>query len=239
MSIQDEIKHKLQDAADKDYQKFSARLVPGCMQKLGVRIPILRRFAKELAQDEKRYTAYFAYTISGAAKFNEEILLHGLTLGYIKTDTETLLSLVSRYIPLITNWEQSDCCMSIKALGKNKERVWEFLQPYLASEKTYYIRVALILILSFFIEKEYLPEIFSTLDSISHRKNGEDYYVMMAAAWCLSVCYVKLPEQTMLYLQHNELDDKTFNTALQKIRESYRCPQAAKPVLKEMKRKPV
>ena len=50
----DEIKQYLLARADKKYLDFSARLVPGCATMLGVRIPELRKLAKELAKGDFR-----------------------------------------------------------------------------------------------------------------------------------------------------------------------------------------
>ena len=71
------------------------------------------------------------------------------------------------------------------------------------------------------------------MDRISH----EGYYVKMAVAWALSVCYVKFPQKTMNYLKENHLDDFTYNKALQKIIESYRVSTEDKEIIRSMKRK--
>ena len=71
------------------------------------------------------------------------------------------------------------------------------------------------------------------MDRISH----EGYYVKMAVAWALSVCYVKFPQKTVNYLKENHLDDFTYNKALQKIIESYRVSTEDKEIIRSMKRK--
>lgn len=59
----------------------------------------------------------------------------------------------------------------------------------------------------------------------------------MAVAWAISICYVKLPEPMMIYLNNNTLDDSTYNKALQKIIESYRVDEETKKRIRCMKRK--
>ena len=68
-------------------------------------------------------------------------------------------------------------------------------------------------------------------DKIQH----EGYYVKMAVAWAISMCYVKFPEKTRAFLEHNHLDTFTQNKAIQKIRESYRVSQEEKEELKKLK----
>ena len=70
------------------------------------------------------------------------------------------------------------------------------------------------------------------MDHIHH----QGYYVKMAVAWAVSVCYVKFPIQTKRLLLANEMDDFTHNKAIQKIRESYRVSREEKVELNRLKR---
>jgi len=84
-----------------------------------------------------------------------------------------------------------------------------------------------------YIDEEYINNVLQWMDRISH----EGYYVKMAVAWALSVCYVKFPQKTVNYLKENHLDDFTYNKALQKIIESYRVSTEDKEIIRSMKRK--
>ncbi len=104
---------------------------------------------------------------------------------------------------------------------------------YRSSEKEVELRFFVVMLMDYFIEKEYLQELFRIFDEIKH----EGYYVKMAVAWAISVCYVKFPEETSLYLKHNELDDFTYHKALSKITESNRVSTPEKEKIRSMKRK--
>ncbi|MEG1502582.1 MAG: hypothetical protein RR370_04260, partial [Synergistaceae bacterium] len=65
----------------------------------------------------------------------------------------------------------------------------------------------------------------------------DDYYVAMAVAWAISICFIKYPKETMIYLNDNNLDDNTYNKALQKICESHRVDNETKAIIRSMKRK--
>lgn len=89
----------------------------------------------------------------------------------------------------------------------------------------------------FFVNQEFLERVLAVLENIKGEKiTGEAYYVKMAVAWAVSVCYVKFPEITEKFLQKNSLDAFTHNKAIQKIRESYRVSKEAKERLQTMKR---
>jgi len=237
MSPVTEIRSYLEARTDEKYGKFTASLVPGCGPLLGVRLPELRAAAGWLAagfeQDRSRFEAYAAYTLSGKAVYQEELLIHGLAIGYVRADIETVLGLFGGFMPLMTNWAVCDpVVMTLKIIKKNRARVWDFMEACLASGKTYYIRAAVVAMLDYFVTEEYLPRVLSAADSIRH----DDYYVKMAVAWCISVCFVKFPEQVRPYLEHNGLDDDTFNKTIRKILESRRCPAEMKNTLRNMKR---
>ena len=58
----------------------------------------------------------------------------------------------------------------------------------------------------------------------------------MAVAWAISIYYVKFPIQVMEYLKENELDNWTYNKALQKITESLQVDKAAKEYIRSLRR---
>lgn len=109
----------------------------------------------------------------------------------------------------------------------------DFLQPYLRSDQEYEIRFGVVMLLNFYLNERYIDQVLTALDQISH----EAYYVKMAVAWAISMAYVKQPEVTLRYLNQNNLDDFTYNKALQKITESYRVDPESKQMIRSMKRK--
>lgn len=223
------IRQKLLELADEDYQKFSARLLPNIDNVIGVRLPLLRKLARKIAQgDWRRYMA------TAASEYFEEIMLQGMVIGYVKTDIEEILSYVADFIPKIDNWSVCDSfCTGLKFTNDYKERVWQFLQPYLISRQEYEIRFSVVMLLKFYIDDEYTDRVLELLDNIKH----EGYYAKMAVAWAVSICFVKLPQPTMTYLKNNTLDDFTYNKALQKITESYQVDKETKDLIRSMKRK--
>ncbi|AIQ34411.1 DNA alkylation repair protein [Paenibacillus sp. FSL R5-0345] len=222
------IKEQLVELADADYQKFSAALLPTIDNVIGVRLPELRKLAKTIAKGDWR-----AYLEQAESDYFEEIMLQGMVLGYVKTDLEEILHYMADFIPKIDNWSVCDSfCTGLKFTRKNKEQMWDFIVPYLSSEKEYEIRFAVVMMLNFFIEEAYIRRILQLLDKVRH----EGYYVKMAVSWALSMCYVKLPAATIDYLRTNNLDDFTYNKALQKITESYRVDPETKKMIRGMKR---
>ena len=219
----------LHDMAEEEYRDFACRLTPTSLPLIGVRLPALRRIAKEIARGEFREYLSFAQD-----NFYEEVMLQGLVIGAIKTDLEEVLSLTEAFVPKIDNWAINDSFTgSLKITAKNPERVFEFLQPYFSKSGEFEVRFGVTMLLGYYVTKEYLLKVLAILDKI--RQDG--YYVKMAVAWTLSVCFVKFPQQVMPYLKNNHLDDFTYNKTLQKIVESNRVSLETKQSIREMKRK--
>lgn len=226
-----EIKKKLKELADKKYKEFHSSLCPGTENIIGVRVPILRNYAKELFEEKD-----WKQTIKQIDnEYYEEIMLQGMLIGQAKKeDINTILEYVEEYIPKIDNWAICDVfCAGLKITKKYKKQMWDFIQKYLKSDKEFEIRFAIVMILDYYIEEEYLQENCKIFEKI---KNDE-YYVKMAIAWAISICLIKFYEETIEYMKISKIDNWTYNKAIQKAIESYRISEENKKVLREMKKK--
>ncbi|MFL1673387.1 DNA alkylation repair protein [Paenibacillus dendritiformis] len=223
------IRAQIMALADEKYRQFSASLIPNINNVVGVRLPELRKLARNIAKGDWR-----AYLAQADSDYFEEVMLQGMVIGGAKADVEEILHHVAAFVPKIDNWSVCDSfCSGLKIASSHQERVWEFIQPYLESDQEYDIRFSVVMLLNYFIDEPYIHRVLERLDRIKH----EGYYVKMAVAWAVSICFVKLPDITMEYLRSNSLDDFTYNKALQKIAESYRVAPETKALIRSMKRK--
>lgn len=222
------IREKIFSLADEKYKEFHSGLCPNTNNIVGVRVPILRNYAKELIKDgfkenyDKIQTEYY-----------EEIMLKGIMIGLEKMDINTKISYIKEFIPYIDNWAICDVFVAGLKI-KEKERFYNFICNYLENDKTEFeIRFGLVSLLDYFIDKEHIQEIFKITDKI----NRDEYYVEMAIAWLISICYIKFPEETQKYLNNNKLSDFAYNKSIQKIIESRRIDEQEKIELRKKKRK--
>ncbi len=222
-----QIREKLFRLADENYKKFQTSLCPNTNNIIGVRVPILRNLAKEIAKSDWK-----EYLKNAQSSYYEEIMLQGLVIGYAKMDLEDRLEYIKKFVPKIDNWAICDVtCSELKFAKKYLKEVWNFLQKYLSSDKEFEIRFGVVMLLDYYVNKDYLQDIFEILNKIQH--NG--YYVKMAVAWAVSACYIKYPKETMKFLKKNKLDKFTYNKSLQKIIESYRVSYEDKEIIRKMK----
>ncbi|MBQ9267334.1 MAG: DNA alkylation repair protein [Clostridia bacterium] len=226
--MENEIKQRLMELSDAKYRQFHSSLCPETENILGVRVPILRRYAKELYKEHK-----IAILNEIGNDYYEEILLQGLVIGE-QTSVKSIIKCLTEFVPKIDNWAICDTtCAALKIIRRNKKEFVNFIKKCLNSGEEFQIRFGLVLLLDYFIDEEYIDEVLALSNEVKH----EGYYARMANAWLLSICLVKYYDKTITFLKKSNLDDFTYNKALQKAIESYRITDEQKAELRKMKRK--
>jgi len=233
------VKSILLEIAEEQYGKFSSSLLPGTQHIAGVRLPFLRTIAKHITRSDWRSFLQeswaLAYESHGTDVLFEEKMLHGMILGCVsKVDIDELFHYCSYHIKSIDNWSLCDSfCSGLKTAKKSPAHadfVWNFLQPYFVlpdiPSTEFQVRFALVMLLSSFLQEENLEKIFDQIAKTTH----SGYYVKMAKAWLLSMCYVHFPSLCRpLFISAQEgeiplnLDEFTWKKTIQKIKESKRC----------------
>ena len=228
-TIANEIRLRLFELAEPDYKIFASRLIPGCTNMIGVRLPNIKKLARRLAKGEWR--EYFAQC---RHEYFEETMLCALTIGCLREDAKTVIGEIRRFVPKINNWSLCDSfCCSLKIARREPEKFWALASEYLKSKEIYEVRFGVVMLINHFIDEEHIDEILIMLDGVKN----EDYYVKMSLAWALSMCFVQFPEKTLVYLRQNTLADDTFNLTLRKICESKQVSEEQRRLMKTMKRK--
>lgn len=212
---------------DEKFKQFSQRLIQTEKEILGIKTPFLGKIAKEIAKGD-----IHSYLEVTKGKYHEELLLEGMVLSSLKED-EVLYPYLERFIDKIDNWAICDMVVArLKIVKKNKELYYSRIKKWLKSDQEFRVRVGLIMLLDYYIEEDYIDDIFHLVDQIQRK----EYYINMGIAWLLSVCYVKYKSETLFYLDHNHLDKFTYNKTIQKIIESNRVEKAEKVILRQRKK---
>ncbi len=230
--MKNKIKDELKKLVDEQYREFHSRLCPGTANILGIRVPVLREYAKKLTKQ----FALDDLLNNIDDEYYEEIMLQGMLIGLQrKEDWKKIRKAIKKFIPKINNWAVCDTfCAGLKITKKFKEDMWGLIQETLKSSKEFEIRFAVVMILDYYIEEKYLEKDFEIFNQIKN----EEYYVKMAIAWAISICLIKFYDETTKYLVSNtSIDNWTYNKAIQKAIESYRISEKQKEVLRKMKRR--
>ena len=213
---------------------------------LGVHIPELKRLAKELSRSDDAadlIVSFEAESTAGNLCFEEKIVW-GLLINALKVSEMQKYAYLRAFVPAMDNWAVCDTiCCNIKWM-KDKEALWEYLQPYFDSDREFEVRFAVVMSMIFFLDAESFQKVTARLDSIDFSriqseflspkeakfaeqvrgvaKGERPYYVRMAVAWLLATALAKLPEQTRAYVNACNLPEDVIRLYKRKSRESFR-----------------
>lgn len=217
----------LSSLKDDKYREFNSKIVSSKYIMLGIRIPILRKIAKEIFKGD--YTTFLSFD---KPIYFEEVMIKGFVIAQIK-DLEEFISYFLLYIYDIDNWAICDSfCNSLKLVNDNKKYFLEVINKLVGDKYQYAVRVGLIILLNYYVEEEYLKIIFEIID----KTESDFYYVNMARAWLLCEVFTKYPDYTLDYLEKNTLDKFTINKTISKIRDSYRVSENLKKYVLKYKK---
>jgi 3-methyladenine DNA glycosylase AlkD len=224
-----EIRNILLGSAEEVYREFTAKLLPGTGNILGVRLPKLRKIAREIAKSDWR-----TYVESEDMLYYEEIMLQGMVIGYADASPAEKLELARSFIPRVNNWGVCDSfCSGLKFTGRHPGLVWDFIQPYAASAEEFDSRFAFVMMLNYFVNEEYIDRVLQA----ASRPASTGYYAAVAAAWTLSICYVRFPEKTLVVLENDGIDDTLRRMSIRKIIESRQVDDSGKDLVRKLRKK--
>lgn len=214
----------LEENADTNYRDFHKRLLKNdSINVIGVRIPILRKIAKQFKGDVDNLLSF-------PDEYYEVTFIKLTAVSCLKY--EEFIRYIDVCVPLIDNWATCDC-FTPKCIEKHKVDFLPYIRKYLSYDGEFYQRFALTTLLHFYVEENFIDEIFEAIKKADLEKY---YYVHMAAAWLIAEVLVKYYDSGVKFLQLNQIIAKTHNKAIQKANESFRLSEEQKNFLKEIKR---
>ena len=213
---------------DEKYKKFNESLNPNINKAYGVKTPIMRKISREII-DKGAAEDFLA--ICKDSSF-EEISLQGFVIAGMETDIETRLRYITNFLHKIDNWGICDSfCATFNLNEEDLQKMWEYLQPLFFDEREFYVRFAIVMLIGNYITEEYIDEDLKILKAVKHK----EYYVQMAVAWAISICFVRFRDKTFKLIRYKQLVSFIQNKSIQKIRESHRISKADKTMLVKFK----
>ena len=223
------IQRRLLSMQDVQYRDFNAKLIPSVDPKLmiGIRTPLLRKFAKELFKTEPEQAAAFMHDLPH--RYFEENNLHAFLIENIK-DFNEAMDETERFLPFIDNWATCDS-FSPSIFKKYPDTVYQKILTWIQSSHTYTVRYAIGLLLSNYLDERFKPEMLELVSAVK----SEEYYINMMIAWYFSFALIKQYDAAIPYIKKQTLAPFTHNKTIQKAVESYRIPAEIKDYLRTLK----
>ena len=220
------IKEVLFAAADADYARFNAALIPNIDpgRIIGVRAPALRSIAAKLpGEDREQFLSSLPHF------YHEENMLHAGLIGRMK-DPEQIMARLEAFLPFVDNWA---VCDSIRpaALKKQPALLLPAVERWLRSEQVYTVRFGMGVLMSYFLDglfDEKYPEMVASVQS------GE-YYVDMMQAWYFATALAKQWDAVIPYITQRRLSPWVHRKTIQKAVESYRISDEQKAYLRTLR----
>ncbi len=223
-----DITKKLFELQDAKYREFHSKLMPDYNKEkiIGIRIPVLKRFLKELNDEAK---ADFIKELPH--NYYEENNLHGFIIGNL-SDFDECVRELNRFLPYVDNWATCDS-LRPKCFKKHKDSLKEQIEIWMKSNEEYTVRFAIEMLMVHFLDEDFsevYPQMISEIKS-------DKYYINMMIAWYFATALSKKWDTVIPYIIENKLSFWVHNKAIQKSCESYRFTDEQKNFLKKFKRK--
>lgn len=208
---------RLSNLAEPEYGDFVAKGAPSDYPVLGVRVPAIRKLAKEISDEEM-----MEFLEKTEPKSREEVHLFSFLLARKIKENGLNKKEFFKHVSKFDSWEMVDLfCASLKFIKKNREEWLEIIDELLSGPE-FSARMGLVLLLDYYVDSEYLEVMFERVIEV---KNREEYYVKMAVAWLLQKCFVYFPDLTFSFMKSAELPEWTLKKAISKIQDSYRIEE--------------
>ena len=216
---------------DMEYKVFHSKLMPTVDPEtvIGIRTPVLRRFAREFAKAED--ASAFMETLPH--KYYEENNLHAFLIETIG-DFEKTVKALDLFLPYVNNWATCDM-MSPKILAKKKEQLLPYIEKWLASDHVYTARFGLVTLMKYYLDEDFSPVYLEKANAVAL----DSYYIEMAKAWFFAEALVKQYEATLPYLKEKKLSDWVHNKTISKACDSFRISPEIKEFLRSFRLKKI
>ena len=201
---------------NESYAAFNQRIVNTKMPVIGVRVPDLRRLARELAPSTSAADISKLLLKAQNESF-DYVLLCGLLITHARLDDQTTIDLAKQYLPHVDSWAHIDVFVEKKRRFAG-EVWWDFALECLQNEDEFTVRYGVISLMTNFLDEAHIDQVFAALRNVKH----DGYYVKMALAWLYAMAAVNFFELTLAELENGQIDAWTRNKSYQKMRESRR-----------------
>ena len=220
-----DIRDTLLSMGESEYREFSSKLMPTVDKNrvIGIRTPILRRYAKGL----KNYEDFLEEL---PHRYFEEDNLHAFLIEREKS-FDRCIELLDAFLPHVDNWATCDS-MKPKILKSEPQKLLAHIKRWILSADVYAVRYAINLLMSFYLDENFDKSYLELVAQVE----SDEYYINMMRAWYFATALAKQYDDTVIYLEENMLDTWTHNKTIQKAVESFRITEEQKLYLKTLKR---
>ena len=210
-----EFEEFLKANSEDKYRDFHSKLTRSNYPINGIRIPILRKYAKEIAKTKD--TSEF---LALKSTCYEQCMLKGLIITHLKLDDKEFFPLLESFIKEIDDWALTDVVCS--DIHRNDKTYLDKVKTYAKSDDIWFARWGIVATMVNFFDKD--DVILELVDNLI----AKDYYVDMALAWLIQVLAVKNRNMAIALMQSQKVSFQVKKYAVRKIKDSFRISKEDK-----------
>ena len=207
----DELLAKIESIADDKNREFFSRLSHTRYKLYGVRVPDLRKLAKQLIKEGEADDA-----LALPPQCYEHVMLKGILTATAKIPLAQKTEMLDAYAALIDDWALCDVVCACLKLKSREE--FDAMREFAASAEPFKARLGLVAIESCFCNEQYAREIDGVVRSIC----AQGYYVDTGAAWLVCTLECKVKGAGLDILLSGALSDAASAMCAGKMRDSRR-----------------
>lgn len=234
MSRLSDLNGQLVSFVDPDYKRFGDSLQPGITNRLGVRMPELRRLAKTILNDDPIGFLSEALSSPGLLTSQESVMITAIVLGAAKMRAADRFTFLSALIPYLDGWATVDLTGGeLKTFREESIQSNAYLGALLTDERPMAVRLGLVILLC---QRKAVGDIDVSLGLLTGASAYElartEYLVSTGLAWLFATYFAVDPEKIEARVEadvrRGRIDPVTLARTLQKIRDSRRVSKADK-----------
>ena len=146
------VRERLFSMSEEKYRDFSKALIPGCDNILGVRVPLIRKYARELLRENEDWQGL----LEEDDLYFEETMLRGFITGIAtakEDDVKIARKKLNEFLPYINNWSINDgFCKEFRIIDRHHDEFIKDIEKMTASKKEYVARAGLVLLLEHYVK---------------------------------------------------------------------------------------
>lgn len=240
----EDIRAHLEALADPSYQAFQSKLLPtvDSARVLGVRMPALRRYAKQLLRDAPDAATAFLEALPHEAY--DEDMLHGVLLNELR-DYDAVVAALDAFLPHVDNWAVCDV-LAPRAFASHPAGLVAQARSWMASAHPFTRRFGVGVLMRGYLGECFEPAYLQLVADVAPCAGvgrpaqapapaSGDYYVRMMVAWFFAEALARQWDEAAPYLERHRLDPWTHAKALQKAIESRKLSPEQKDYVRSLR----
>lgn len=222
--MMNELVTRLLEIGDPEYKAFNDKLANTNLPTIGIRIPILRKLAKDYFANIDEIFDSFA----DRTPYYEEVQILGIVLSKAKMELSVREEYILKWLEFVDSWALTDVAV-YQPKASEKTEYFNFLSKLTNSDKEFYIRYGAVGLFKYVDDQP--KEVLEVYKGV---KFGA-YYVDMAVAWGICEILVKSYNVAIGAIENKIFPLFVHNKSIQKAIESFRITKEQKEYLRSLK----